>query len=701
MKKTSKILTLVSALALCAGFIGAGAYNLQADAETATPDLYTHGGSVRTVVPTGLRFLSSVSEEYKDSEVGTLIILKAALGGETLDHNQEGEDLSYVDVPKTQWSNEAVAQMDGFEYDGSRYYFNAVLSPIPDEYYGAPIVARAYAKTESGYVYGDPVERSIAQVAAAALAAGEQDSNGNLLNYVDTALANKTLSMNLENSYMVAGNAQTLDILNDNNYLADWTSSDESVATVDANGKVTAKAEGKAKITAKLGSQTFTSNVQVGTAPAGEKIVDFSADNVNTIAKAVADGNGNGACEISVTDKVDFAGNDVMAVKVTSGYARVKLTFPDLSYMKYEKVQFYAYVEGQNQYVTGAGVVSNGVWTKAEVAISGNTLTIDLREKDWNSNKGGLFYISDMYGVNPNGFTKVLDINSTNINSTFTQTAGGGTPSYTTAQALPGEDGSMLVTVPTADSYARVKITNQEILSQYLVTQATAGYQKLAIAVYLDASESSRTATQLVAFGGGQINLVKSAWTWLIIDAPDSLNGNLDLRDSEYWQSTGMKFYVSDIYAFNPTNDTTLDKVCDFNAENVNVISYNTYGNNGVGTGATVDSVGGVLRGTVKGNFVDTYFNTSYVDLTGYTKISFAVYTAGEPRTLNVYKGSSSRTSIKSFSLTKGAWTIVTIDIPEGVTDLGGFSLRMYETTWGSRVTEGEVYYISDIYGIK
>ena len=84
-----------------------------------------------------------------------------------------------------------------------------------------------------------------------------------------------------------------------------------------------------------------------------------------------------------------------------------------------------------------------------------------------------------------------------------------------------------------------------------------------------------------------------------------------------------------------------------------------------------------------------------------YLKISFAVYTAGEPRTLNVYKGSSSRTSIKSFSLTKGAWTIVTIDIPEGVTDLGGFSLRMYETTWNSRVTEGEVYYISDIYGIK
>ena len=696
MKKSSKVLTLLGSLALCAGFIGAGVGTLQADADT--PDVYTHGGSVRKVDPNGLRFLSSVAKEYENAEVGTLMIPKIVLGNETLEHD---EDLSYVEVVKTKWSNEAVAKMDGVEYDADRLYFNAVLSPVPAEFIGETIVARAYVKTEQGYVYGDPVERSIAQVAAAALQAGEEDVNDVLLGYVDTALANKTLSMNVENSYMVAGTTKTLDILNDNDYLATWTSSNESVATVDKYGKVTAVAEGKATITAKLGSQTFTSKVQVGGAIEGETIVDFTADNVNTIATGVADGNGNGACAISVTDKVNFAGNDVMAVKVTSNYARIKFTLPGLSYMKYGKVQFYAYVDGNNQYVTGAGVVSSGVWTKAEVAVSGSTITVDLRENGWNSNKGGIFYISNFCGVDSNGFTKVLDINATNVNSTFTQSAGGGTPSYVATQTLPGEDGSMLVTVPNANTYGRVKVTNQEVLSQYLFTQATVAYQKLAIAVYLDASGSSSGATQMIKFGGGSINLAKNTWTWLIIDAPASLGGNLDLTDSEYWQSSGMKFYVSDIYAFNPTNEATLDKVCDFNADNVNEISYNRYGNNEVGSGATVDSVGGVLRGTVKGNFIDTYFNESYVNLTGYKKISFAVYTAGEPRTLNVYKGVSNRTSITSTSLVKGAWTVVTIDIPEGVTDLGGLSLRMYETTWNSRVTAGEIYYISDIYGVK
>ena len=232
MKKSSKVLTLLGSLALCAGFIGAGVGTLQADADT--PDVYTHGGSVRKVDPNGLRFLSSVAKEYENAEVGTLMIPKIVLGNETLEHD---EDLSYVEVVKTKWSNEAVAKMDGVEYDADRLYFNAVLSPVPAEFIGETIVARAYVKTEQGYVYGDPVERSIAQVAAAALQAGEEDVNDVLLGYVDTALANKTLSMNVENSYMVAGTTKTLDILNDNDYLATWTSSNESVATVDKYGK--------------------------------------------------------------------------------------------------------------------------------------------------------------------------------------------------------------------------------------------------------------------------------------------------------------------------------------------------------------------------------------------------------------------------------------------------------------------------------
>lgn len=691
MRKQFKKCALVGCLCTMAMGLAFGAGSLQTvSANTTAPDLQSHGASVRKADPSGLRFTFSIDESFKDAgyTFGTLVIPKNVLGDNALNHNDDAADevdVAYEHIAQEKWATVAYqnlkAKDENHFYEEGREYFNAVLLKIPESAYGTTLVACSYAVKDGVYYYSDPVERSIAEVAAKALQGGE---DGDLLvDYVDGALDIESLSMNVSNAYITVGATQVLDVLNDNGYAAIWTSSNESVATVDMSGKVTAKSAGKATISATIGSTTLTSKVQVGIAPEGDKILDFTAANVNSYAVPVADGNGNGACAISAEANVEFAGDDVMAVKVTSGYARVKLTLPGLSYMQYEKVQFYAYVEGNNQYVTGAGVVSSGVWTKAEATISGTTLTIDLRENGWNSNKGGLFYISDIYGVGSKGFTKLVDIDATNVNSVFTQKAGDGTPSYTTAKALPGEDGSMLVTVPKANSYARVKIENSDILGQYLAVQATAGYQKLAIAVYLDASGSSFTATQLIAFGGGQINLVKNAWTWLIIDAPADLAGNLDLRDSGYWQSTGMKFYVSDIYAFNPTNEN----IVDFTAENAaNIV---TPGNN-----ITLSSQDGMLKSaysSYSGNCSMTLTMKEVTDISGYTQIKFAVYNAQN-------KGIGLYVNDKHVKDIVYGWNDITVDVST-LDSLDKLKINIHQSAWNSMAND--VYIISDIYGIK
>lgn len=665
MKKTSKVLTLVSALALCAGFVGAGVYNLQADADTTTPDVYTHGGSVRKVDPTGLRFLSSVSSEYENAEIGTLIIPKIALGNETLDHNTAGEELSYIDVEKTQWANEAVMQMDGVEYDADRFYFSAVVSPIPDEFIGEVMVARAYVKTESGYVYGDPVERSIAQVAAAALEAGEEDVNDILLGYVDTALANKTLSMNVENSYMVAGATQTLDILNDNNYLATWTSSNENVATVDKYGKVTAVAEGNAKITAKLGSQTFTSKVQVGGAVAGETIVDFTADNVNTIATAVADGNGNGACAISVTDKVNFDGNDVMAVKVTSNYARIKFTLPTFEYLNYEKAQFYAYVEGNNQYVTGAGVVSNGVWTKAEVSLTtNNTFTIDLRENGWNSNKGGLFYISNFCGVNAKSMEKIVDFTAENV----------------TSKVTPGNN----ITVSSQDGMLKSVYSSYSGNCSMTLTMKEStvfGYDQIQFAVY-----NAQNKGIGLYINDVHVKDISLGWNYITVDSSKITLASTGLKINIHqsaWNSMANDVYlITDIYGV--VSDGV---IVDFNADNVTKIV--TPGSN-----TTLSCQDGMLKSTYSsysGNCSMTMTMKEITDISGYTQIKFAVYNA-QDKGIGLYVNS---TLIQNITL---GWNYVTVDV-SALSAKDKLSINIHQSAWNSMAND--VYMVSDIYGIK
>ena len=95
------------------------------------------------------------------------------------------------------------------------------------------------------------MERSIAQVAAYAIQDGYTESV--LYTYVDTALSGETVSMESQVE-VKEGLTYQLNLTGNKGYVAIWQSSDERIATVDKNGKVTAIRPGTITITAKIGN---------------------------------------------------------------------------------------------------------------------------------------------------------------------------------------------------------------------------------------------------------------------------------------------------------------------------------------------------------------------------------------------------------------------------------------------------------------
>ncbi len=209
------------------------------------------GGSVRLSAPAGLRFQSKVSENLvnEGATFGTLVIPKAVLGEAEL----TCETTSVRNIAQTKWATDSVKENNPQDYQEGYAYFNAVLTDIPAEYYDEVIVARSYACLNGVYYYSEPVERSIAQVAAYAIQDGYTESV--LFTYVDTALANETLS--LESRVEVKeGLSYQLKLTGNKGYVAIWQSSDERIAKVDKDGKVTALRPGEVTITAKIGNKT-------------------------------------------------------------------------------------------------------------------------------------------------------------------------------------------------------------------------------------------------------------------------------------------------------------------------------------------------------------------------------------------------------------------------------------------------------------
>jgi hypothetical protein len=229
------------------------------------------GGSVRTATDSGLRFQSTVPSGLKKSGAtfGTLIIPRQTLeksGDLNLTHEHPYFAQKLIeDVPQTKWATEEVKNTKPHVYKEGNEYFNAVLTGIPEQHYDKVIVARSYVYANGKYYYAEEKERSIADVAAKALQAGDatETTIGVLQNYVDKALENYTLAIEGTAVVYEKESAQ-LTLTGNNGYVAIWSSGDNNILSVDENGQITAgKKEGKVTVTATIGTKTAKFDVIV------------------------------------------------------------------------------------------------------------------------------------------------------------------------------------------------------------------------------------------------------------------------------------------------------------------------------------------------------------------------------------------------------------------------------------------------------
>ena len=257
--KTS-LISLLSVFAISVTAYGVNGTTKMADAATAesvkvTGDFVMKtGGAVRKEAPTGIRFSTYVKESVYDETYtyGTLIYPAELLGDNAL--TVETQDV--MNIRTNVW---AESDAEGYKL------YHAVLTEIPEEYYGTELVARSYVLSNETYIYVEESQtRSIAQVAASALAKGETDSADNLLaNYVDKVVTSFSLNTT-EKQTLKAGDTFTFEAqVEPAGYAVGWTTSNASVAQV-KDGVITAVGAGTATITASLGSKSFSCEVEVG-----------------------------------------------------------------------------------------------------------------------------------------------------------------------------------------------------------------------------------------------------------------------------------------------------------------------------------------------------------------------------------------------------------------------------------------------------
>lgn len=252
IKKRSALLLVICCLLSVFAAVMFG--SVQPKAQAAGETFQIVGAGVRTEDPTGIRFSTEVNKSYLsgiDGEYsfGTLVIPKDLLGSGELTHETPLVD----DVKQTTW---------GKETDTVKT-FNAVIYGIPETEFDRELVARSYVIINNGTpIYSsETVTRSVGQVAATHLKNYPEEANATLNAYVEKSVKNVTLPETL--TLDINGYDTLVATTNPLGYDVTFTSDTPSIATVDANGKVTGVAEGTAKITAQIATLTAVCNVTV------------------------------------------------------------------------------------------------------------------------------------------------------------------------------------------------------------------------------------------------------------------------------------------------------------------------------------------------------------------------------------------------------------------------------------------------------
>lgn len=217
------------------------------------------GAEIRLEEPSGLRFITKVDQAFIDGLEEANPDAEITFGTEIVPAGRE--DVEPLDIPQTVWAEESTETVKCFK---------AVLTNIPDTQYLTELTAKAYYAVDGAKTYvSNPQTRSVAYVASAALAAGQEDP-------VYTSIVDKAVpAISLGEDFSLnVGGEKTLAAEGAEGLVVKFSSDNDEIATVDENGVVRAVGAGTANITAALGSRT--DSVAVTVAAAAKKLAyDF------------------------------------------------------------------------------------------------------------------------------------------------------------------------------------------------------------------------------------------------------------------------------------------------------------------------------------------------------------------------------------------------------------------------------------------
>ncbi len=251
------------------------------------------GASVRYVAPSGIRFSAYVDEQTANAQsgytYGFLVAVNDGNVGELTADNAKAQKLVCLD-----WALDS----DDYDKDGYKLY-HAAITKLPEAYYGAEFIARAFVQSADGtYYYSDVVTtRSIAQVANSAVADSTfmdkltEEQEGWVKDYVDTVVEGTSFTLQTTSmTFSQLGSTQAISTTYSGTVPLVYSSNNTSVATVDSDGIVRAVGVGSATITVRLGStQSATVSVTVS-GTTGQSVTAFIS--TATELKSILSGSG-------------------------------------------------------------------------------------------------------------------------------------------------------------------------------------------------------------------------------------------------------------------------------------------------------------------------------------------------------------------------------------------------------------------------